>query len=128
MTLTDVEIQALQALADKATKGPWHSCYGYGEGFGGVASKTGAMLDFRQPAALSDTVVDANFIAASREATPALCAEVLALRAEVARMREALKPFAEKANHYSNNSNGYACPMLDLSDLRRAREALEGSQ
>lgn len=103
MTMTTEEIQALQALADKVTKGPWLVEKGqfliWGEcnvddtssnGFGypcATVHHVRHSWDHRK----DDIPAEANaaFIAASREAVPALCAEVLALRAEVARLREA---------------------------------------
>lgn len=59
-------------------------------------------------------------------------AEITRLRAEVERLREALKPIAELARHYDPVEDDDhltpwgACPTI--GDLRRARKALEGGE
>lgn len=89
--ITDDKLREWEELADKATPGPWQACNGY--------SFPGAVIEGISEQHKVDVVVDdgsydewgtgvqkkedASFIAASREAVPALIAEVRELRAKL---------------------------------------------
>lgn len=100
MTITNDQIQALQALHDAAGPGKYSS---------------------EDPSPVMQYVVQIC------QAGPTLCAEVLALRAEVARMRKALKPLAEAAREYEDRMLPLHV-LVYLGDLRRAQAELEGDE
>ncbi len=87
--LTDERLVELEALAEVATPGPWSRTFGPRE-----PSRVWASDDDAEPLAVlggyvegTDSVADAEFIAAAREALPALLAEVREHRAFRAGMR-----------------------------------------
>ena len=82
-------LDAIQARADGATKGPW-GCYGDGahEVFDAGEYSDGDCGEV--VAAVIDKLSDAVFIAEAREDIPALLKEVERLRAENERLRAAL--------------------------------------
>jgi hypothetical protein len=84
----DEKIAEWQALADGATKGPWWPRYGGEPGY--IFSSATGRVVADVPSEKSDAIVpdDSRFIAASREAVPALLALVTRLRAELAAERE----------------------------------------
>ncbi len=65
--MTDEELDHLEALANAATEGPW-------------TWDTYIVRADGRPIITADSAMDARFIAASREAVPALIAEVRRLR------------------------------------------------
>lgn len=137
--MTNEEIQALQALADKATKGPW--TYLVINGLDTVVDAKMQMIIGDGDPSEPDRAVDYvnldrdeyRFIAAAREAVPALCADLLAARAEVARLREALESIRQ---YGSDTLSGRADGPDDRNwqrdgvreMTRRARTALEGGK
>lgn len=84
--MSDLDLDALAALADAATDGPWEEDAHIG-GEGSVVLGAGrwiAHVPANYPYARDD--YDATFIAAARDAVPALIAEVRALRDTVESM------------------------------------------
>ncbi|HET8627406.1 MAG TPA: hypothetical protein VFL91_08300 [Thermomicrobiales bacterium] len=75
--LTAADLARLAALAHAATPGPW-------ERFGAIWAETALVADTR-------TAADAAFIAASREAVPALVATVRELAREIVAVEEGLR-------------------------------------
>lgn len=129
MTMTTEEIQALQALAEKATAGPW--TYLVINGLDTVVDARMVMIvgdgDTSEPDRAVDYVNlnrnEYRFIAASREAVPALCAEVLALRAEVDRLNAAIRTQANAVRTLQ------ACEETQINQLRKGeRDAYRAVQ
>lgn len=82
-----VDIEKLRALLAAATPGPWKASIYYDDGQPSgvdVESESGSVCDVRGRQLATE---DAAFIAASRDALPALLAEVERLRAENAQLR-----------------------------------------
>lgn len=90
--MTDGELARLQELADAATAGPWTAAATVDEY--GQRLHTVDVLPLTTFGEIE--LNDAAFIAASREAVPALIAEVRRLRAEVAENDE-LRPIVKSA-------------------------------
>lgn len=81
-----VDIEKLRALLAAATPGPWKASIYYDDGQPSgvdVESESGSVCDVRGRQLATE---DAAFIAASRDALPALLAEVERLRARKAEM------------------------------------------
>lgn len=85
--MTDEQLQEWSVLAEAATPGPWKSGWSWQDAINGGKSAwsegpvhVGETLSQVAPQAIAD----AAFIAAAREAVPALVAEVRRLRAELA--------------------------------------------
>ena len=78
--MTDAELDRLQVLADAATAGPWGTIPpgGPNGAFWGICNRLGMIVAMR----LTTSKADAEFIAASRDAVPALIAEVRRLRTD----------------------------------------------
>ncbi len=96
------DLDALQALADAATPGPWTDHWANDErsdlGEAAIVSGPGTGLEgivvgtlYYDGLHTACRAEDAAFIAAARTAVPELIAEVRALRAEVERLRDALE-------------------------------------
>ena len=85
MTLTPDAVRALQALAEKATPGPWPVEVWYGSVEGGWAAVGPHHRDgeLDEPGCEDNDKADrdADFIAAARNALPALCADWLEMHA-----------------------------------------------
>jgi len=79
--MTDAELDRLQVLADAATAGPWGTIPpgGPNGAFWGICNRLGMIVAMR----LTTSKADAEFIAASRDAVPALIAEVRRLQEEL---------------------------------------------
>jgi len=101
MTITDSELDRLEALASAATPGPWHDDQGsWVYSSNPDACRAFAMMNaedtarFYVGACIGESMgtADAAFIAASRSAVPKLIAEVRALRSL---LREALPSIEE---------------------------------
>lgn len=123
--LSDSDLARLEALAAKATPGTW-TVKSYGTSISG-AEACGVSRDF---ARLPDGTIlhvkleycgrdDAEFIAASRDAIPALVAEVRRLSAKADRLTEALRGCVEALD------TGRWCTVeLQCTPAPRAREVL----
>lgn len=85
-----VDLDAIRALADAATEGPWEVSTEYCDCTVDYACSHGelayAVGPFREISGDADLTANAHFIAAARTAVPALCDEVAALYAENLRM------------------------------------------
>lgn len=109
MTMTNEEIQALAALADKATPGPWVEQTGCPWTVDAPGDNTSVCIGpkRKKPVAVvavdaaygKDHILEANaaFIAAAREALPALCTQVLELRERNEQLADAVNMHAEAA-------------------------------
>ena len=85
--ISNENLQQWRALADAATPGPWSAETGHGEtGPNYIDSPSGvvAYVYDSYRGTLPNAEADAAFIAAAREAVPALLAEVDRLRRELA--------------------------------------------
>lgn len=79
--MTNEELDRWQALSDAATTGPWGTIPpdGLNGGFWGICNRHGMIVAMR----LTDRKADALFISETRDAVPALIAEVRQLREEL---------------------------------------------
>lgn len=79
--MTDDELDHWQALSDVATIGPWGTIPpdGLNGGFWGICNRHGMIVAMR----MTDRKSDAPFISETRDAVPALIAEVRHLRSEL---------------------------------------------
>lgn len=132
--MTDEEIQALQALAERATKGPWANEDPLGPDMLSIVEAGLPPHQWRFIASIDaeggeisrkEAKANAAFIAASRDAVPALCAELLAARAMVAVLRED-NDILEDANEELGPALAKALNERDTlrADVARLREAL----
>ena len=92
MTIDQAKLDEWKALADAATPGPWGMCDGGQFDLGTIRRITPddpicELGGFYEP----NTVANATFIAAAREAIPALIGEVERLTRERDELREALE-------------------------------------
>jgi hypothetical protein len=78
--MTKEYLSDLEALARSATSGPWE----VGDPYDGRTSDLIAVYGMGMEVACTQSVSDAAFVAASREAVPHLIREVRRLRAELA--------------------------------------------
>lgn len=90
--MSTLDLEALKELAGRATAGPWHTLRGGSSVF--VRNEGGRVVATdRKPYFEShddEDAATAAFIAASREAVPALIAEVERLREALGRTKEAI--------------------------------------
>lgn len=133
MTDTDT----LRKRAEAATPGPWFH-HDFSELVGSEPSTTDVTVSCDHPATISVALMagglqgsvgeaalaqarsDAAFIAAAREAVPALLDEIDALRAKVKAQAEALKPFATLSPvSWALEADMY---YIDTDDIRRAAQ------
>lgn len=138
MTIDLTAARALAAAADKAaegaTEGPWKwetvrtSC--------GVCHKIGPWPhkwrhgqetsaciydDYPSPAEGTDTMLaNARFIAASRQLVPDMAATIRALCAEVERLREALRFYADVADYVAPYTGAMGKLWRDCGETARA--------
>lgn len=84
-TVTDEELNELEALANEATPGPWRVTADPVVSINVEAPSTFIAIDYWER--------DANFVVAARDALPRLIAEVRQLREELARANARLGVF-----------------------------------
>src|SRR5436190_19170430 len=102
--MDDAELGRLEALAAAAPLGPWE-LDGYCRCCG-LSSETGICPNAHSVVTARGEILATEnrhcgvgaFIAAAREAVPALCAEVRRLRADAARLVEALRSLYDEQN------------------------------
>lgn len=85
--MTDEQLQEWSVLAEAATPGPWKSGWNWQDTISDGKSAWGegpVHVGEKLSQVAPQAIADAAFIAAAREAVPALVAEVRRLRAELA--------------------------------------------
>ena len=99
--MTDLDVMAIRARAEKATPGPWHD-----NAFHGIVT-SGGDWNTSDSVSVADIIRrdDGTFIAAARTDVPALCDEVEECRARIAHLEEEL-----------NRKNGHTCGVLGKCD------------
>jgi hypothetical protein len=138
----DTSPEAIAALLDGVTDGPWEYRPCKYDDWGTVKAGNFVLLQARDPLRCGDAVLDqcrrdhvdprernARFIASARQLVPALAAENAALKAEVARLREALEWYGEQARlcriiHSAGDAGRTA---LSEDGGSRARATLKGN-
>lgn len=108
---TTLDLDAIDARADKATVGPWT--------LGPTPDYEVTMADGR-PLHATWFGSDARFVAAARSDVPALCAEVRRLRRKLSRAEEWIRSGAEKIEMLDGDVDGTCANARTFADELRA--------